>query len=273
MTASVEKAAATQHAMRNRLRELMRTRESVLGPFVTLNDPAVVELAALAGFDFVVVELEHSGMSLETLQNHLRAAAALDIAAMVRVPSLDPKLILRVLDCGADGILVPHVGSAEDARLLVAAVRYPPLGHRGMSGGARSALYGAHGLGSVRELTQRLNEETVLAVMVEDAGAVAAIDSIVATRGIDLVHVGPSDLSASFDLLGTRDDPKLVAAVERVREACGKAGMKLGMPVEHGAYPRSAQTLRDEGAWLLTCGADAGYLLQAFRGGVARMKS
>lgn len=264
-------SAASRAAMTNRMRELMLTRESVLGVFVTLADPAVVEIAALAGFDLVVIELEHSGLGLETLQNHLRAAAARDIATMVRVPSHDPTLILRVLDCGAEGVLVPHVASHEQGRELVEAVRYPPLGHRGMGGAARSTLYGAHGLGGVRELTQRLNAETVLAIMVEDAAGVEAIEAIAATPGLDIVHVGPSDLSASLDLIGSRDDPLLVAAVDRVRKACIEAGVKLGMPVDHSAYPRSAQALRQEGAWLLTCGAEASILLQGLRAAVARM--
>ncbi len=257
--------------MRNRLRELLLTKESVLGPFVTMGDPAVVEMIALAGFDFAVIELEHSVIGLETLQNHLRAAGAHDMAMMVRVPSHDPKLILRVLDSGADGILVPHVGSAGAARQVAEAVRYPPLGHRGMGGGARSALYGAHGLSGVRELTERLNQDTVLAIMVEDASAVESIEAIAATPGIDIIHVGPSDLSASMGLVGTKDHPRLVAAIEHVQRACKKAGVKLGMPVDHGAYSRSAQELRAHGAWLLTCGTETAYLLQGFRAAVARM--
>lgn len=251
--------------IRNRVRELMDKQPSVVGAFVTLTDPAVVELIALAGFDFVVIELEHAAISLETLQNHLRAAAAHELGVLVRVPSHDPKLILRVLDAGADGLLVPHVDSPEVARSIVAAVRYPPLGHRGMGGAARSAAYGAHGLQGVRELTEWLNQKTVLAVMIEDSRGVDHIDEIVRTPGIDIVHVGPSDLSASMGLLGTSEDPRLVAAVDRVQAAAKASRVRLGMPVDHGVYKRTAQQLREQGAWLLTCGSEASFLLSGLR--------
>jgi 2-keto-3-deoxy-L-rhamnonate aldolase RhmA len=251
--------------IRNRVRELMDEQPSAVGTFVTLTDPAVVELIALAGFQFVVVELEHAAISLETLQNHLRAAAAHGLGALVRVPSHDPKLILRILDAGADGVLVPHVDSPEVARSIVAAVRYPPVGHRGMGGAARSAAYGAHGLGGVRALTEWLNQNTVLAVMIEDSGGVDRIEEIVRTPGIDIINVGPSDLSASMGLVGTTEDPGLVAAVERVVAATKAGGVRLGMPVEHGVYKRTAQQLRAQGAWLLTCGSEASLLLKALR--------
>jgi len=259
--------------IRNRLRELMNTRPSVVGPFVTMTDSAIVELVGLAGFEVVMIELEHAAINLETLQNHLRAAAAHGLGVLVRVPSHDPKLILRVLDAGADGVLVPHVGSAEVAREVASAVRYPPLGHRGMGGGARSAQYGAHGLSGVRELTEWLNANTVLAVMIEDATAVDSIEEIIRVPGIDIVHVGPSDLSASMGLVGTSEDPRLVAAVERVQAATLAAGIRLGMPVEHGAYGRTAQQLREQGAWLLTCGSEAAFLLRALRAAAEKMQS
>lgn len=243
----------------------MQEKATVVAPFVTMTDPAVVELIALAGFEMTVIEMEHAATSLESLQNHLRAAAAYDLGVLVRVPSHDPKLMLRVLDAGADGLLVPHVSSPEIARNVAAAVRYPPQGHRGMGGGARSAMYGAHGLGGVRELTEWLNKNTVLAVMIEDKSGVDQIDEIVRTPGIDIVHIGPSDLSASMGLIGTSEAPSLVAAVDHVVAAANAGGVKLGMPIDHGAYKRTAQQLRDQGAWLMTCGSEASFLLKALR--------
>src|ERR1700680_2012187 len=137
--------------MRNRLRELFNSRESVLGPYVTLTDPSCVEIVGLAGFDLAVIELEHSSICLETLPNLFRAAGARELAVMVRVPSQDDILIRRVLDAGAEGILVPHVSTPDTVRELVKAVHYPPLGQRSMSSNARSTLYGAHGLSGARE--------------------------------------------------------------------------------------------------------------------------
>jgi 4-hydroxy-2-oxoheptanedioate aldolase len=249
----------------------MDQQASAVGPFVTMTDPAIVELIALAGFDFIVIELEHAAIGLETLQNHLRAAAAHDLGVLVRVPHHDRAQMLRVLDAGADGLLVPHVSSSALAQDVAEAVRYPPLGHRGMGGGARSALYGAHGLGSVKELTEWLNANTVLAVMIEDATAVEEIEEIVRTPGLDIVHVGPSDLSASLGLIGTVEDPLLATAIMRVQTAVRTAGIRLGMPVDHSAYPRSAAQLREQGAWLLTCGSDSSVLLRGLRSTAATM--
>ncbi len=244
----------------------MQQRLTVAGPFVTLTDSAVVELVALAGFDLIVIELEHAAIDIQTLQHHVRAARAHDLGVLARVPGHDRGLLLRVLDAGVDGVLIPHVSSARAARDAVEAVRYPPIGHRGMGGGARSAAYGAHGLGGVRELTEWLNANTVLAVMIEDTAAVEAIDEIAHVPGIDILHVGPSDLSASMGLIGTHDDPQLAAAIDRVQAAVAGAGVKLGMPVGHDAYSRSADQLREQGAWLLTCGTDTSVLLKGFRG-------
>jgi 4-hydroxy-2-oxoheptanedioate aldolase len=258
--------------LRNRLRELMAAQASAAGMFVTMTDPAVVELVALAGFDLIVIELEHAAIDLQTLQNHLRAAAAHGLGVLVRVPAHDRGQLLRVLDAGVDGVLIPHVSSAAMARDIVAAVRYPPVGHRGMGGGARSADFGAHGLGGVRELTEWLNENTVLAVMIEDATAVEAIDEIARVPGIDIVHVGPSDLSASMGLIGTHESPELTAAIDRVQKAVAQAAVRLGMPVGHDAYTRTAGQLRDQGAWLLTCGTDTSVLLRGFRGVVAALQ-
>jgi 4-hydroxy-2-oxoheptanedioate aldolase len=249
----------------------MDQRTSVVGLFVTLTDPTIVELVALAGFDFIVIELEHAVIGLETLQNHLRAAEAHGLAVLVRVPFHDHAQMLRVLDAGADGLLVPHVSSAALAREVAEAVRYPPLGHRGMGGGTRSARYGAHGLGGIKELTEALHANTELAVMIEDETGVQEIEKIVRTPGLDIVHVGPSDLSASLGLIGTRDDPVLATAIARVQAAVKDAGIRLGMPVDHGAYPRSAAQLRDQGAWLLTGGTDASVLLQGLRSASSSM--
>ncbi|MBO0689455.1 MAG: hypothetical protein J2P40_07785 [Candidatus Dormibacteraeota bacterium] len=254
--------------MRNRLRELL-AEPSVLGVFATLRDPAVTELAALAGFDFVLIETEHAALSLETMEDHLRAARAHGIGTLVRVPSGEPKGILRVLDAGADGVLVPHVGSAEAARGAVEAVRYPPAGHRGMYGGSRAADYGAHGL-DAREAADRLNRDTVLAVMVEDASGVDELETIAAVPGLDMIHIGPSDLSASLGRVGAREQPEIAAAVERLRAACAANGIKWGFPVGNGAYPLTAGELRELGAFMLTAGSEAGHLLEAFRATVSQ---
>lgn len=255
-------------SLRNRLRELLDEKPSALGTFITFGDPISVELAGLAGFDFVVIECEHAGLNLETVQNHLRTARSRGIGTLVRVPAGDHGFVQRVLDIGAEGVLVPHISDAPAAAGAVSGVRFPPDGHRGMYPASAAAEFGAHGLAGVRELTQALNRNTVLAIMIEECSAVDHIEEIVATAGLDLVVVGPSDLSASLGAIGDPGDPRLAEAVARVFRVCREAGVKFGMPVDHAGYKLSAAELRDLGAWFLTGGSDSVFLLNAFRASV-----
>jgi len=162
-------------------------------------------------------------------------------------------------------VLVPHVGTAEAARRAVAAVRYPPVGHRGMAGAVRASNYGAHGLSGNRTLGDELNRTSVLAVMIEDATAVAEIEAIVRVPGPDVIDIGPSDLAASMGLLEQPDHPDLATAITRVLRACNQVGIKVGMPIQDTAYPGSFIKLREEGVWLLTEANDASYLLRAMK--------
>jgi 4-hydroxy-2-oxoheptanedioate aldolase len=259
--------------MRNRVRELLVESDCAAAVFVTLTDPTVVELAALAGFDLVVLECEHGTLSLETVRAHARAARAMGIGVLARVPAGDWGFVQRALDAGVDGILAPHVSDVEGARRAVASVRYPPLGARGMSGTAPSADFGAHGLGDLARLTAWQDASTVLAVMIEDVAGVEEVDRIVEVTGIDVVWVGPADLAASAGAIGRPDDPVLRDLVDRVFAACRRASVKFGMPIENGAHPRTAAELRAAGAWLLSTGADSVAILQGLHATYARTQS
>src|ERR1700730_8446800 len=170
---------------------------------------------------------------------------------IVRPPGFDPAFILRLLDMGVQGIQVPHVSSAETAREAVQAVRYPPLGERGMAAGSRAADYGRIPL--VEHMAQS-NREILLACMIEDMAAVEQIDEIAAVEGVDLLAVGPSDLSCSLGVGGQPDNPRLVAAIARVREAVKKgAGARLALPLNHAAFPRNAAQLKVLGAGYSNC--------------------
>ena len=146
---------------------------------------------------------------------------------------------------------MPHVSNAETAREAVKAVRYPPLGERGMAAGSRAADYGRIPL--VEHMAQS-NREILLACMIEDMEAVERIDEIAAVDGVDLLAVGPSDLSRSLGVSGQPDHPRLVAAIDRVREAVKKgAGARLALPLNHAAFPRNAAQLRELGAGYTNC--------------------
>jgi 4-hydroxy-2-oxoheptanedioate aldolase len=160
-------------------------------------------------------------------------------------------LILRLLDMGVQGIQVPHISDARAARGAVKAVRYPPLGERGMAGASRVSDFGRIPL---REHMERSNREITLAVMIEDLPAVADIDAIASTEGIDVVAVGPSDMSRALGVSGTPDHPRLVEVVHRVADAVRKGGVaRLALPMNHGALPRNAAELKALGVGYSNC--------------------
>ena len=200
------------------------------------------------------------------------AAERVGVTPIVRTPGFDPAFILRLLDMGVQGIQVPHVGDAAAARAAVKAVRYPPLGDRGMAAGSRAAEFGKIPL--VEHMAQS-NREILLACMIEDMAAVERIDQIAAVEGVDLLAVGPSDLSRSLGVSGQPDHPRLVAAIDRVREAVkrGAAGARLALPLNHAAFPRNAAQLKALGAGYTNCApSPEARLLRSFQDQAAEQR-
>lgn len=207
--------------------------ERMHGFFIGQNSPSLVEMVGYAGFDFVILDQEHGPIGPSALEGLLRAADASNIAALVRVPSPATRDILPVLDMGAAGILVPHITDGSTARKIVEQAHYPPLGKRGVSSLTRAARHGL--LPSGDYLSTAGDRVTVLA-MIEDADAVQYADEIAATQGIDALFVGPTDLAASLGIMGQRENPKLMQAMEDIV----KAAVSSGKPVA-----TTAQTVAD----------------------------
>src|SRR5271155_3523422 len=237
----------------NRVKRILREGGLALGTHVGgIPDPQIVEIIGLAGFDAAFIDMEHTSFDLHDVQAMVMAAERVGITPIVRTPGFDPAFVLRLLDMGVQGVQVPHVGSAEMARAAVRAVRYPPQGERGMAAGSRAAEYGRIPL--VEHMAQS-NREILLACMIEDMAAVERIDEIAAVEGVDLLAVGPSDLSRSLGISSEPDHPRLVAAIGRVREAVkrGPAGARLALPLNHASFPRNAAQLRALGAGYTNC--------------------
>lgn len=237
----------------NRVKRILRDGGLALGTHVGgIADPQIVEIIGLAGFDAAFIDMEHTSFELRDVQAMVMAAERVGITPVVRTPGFDPAFILRLLDMGVQGIQVPHVSSHEMACAAVRAVRYPPLGERGMAAASRAADFGKIPL---LDHMARSNEEITLAVMIEDMEAVEQIEAIAGVEGVDLVAVGPSDLSRSLGVSGHPDHPKLVAAIDRIREAVrkGNSGARLALPLAHAAFPRNAGQLRDLGVGYTNC--------------------
>lgn len=208
---------------------------SMIGSFASIPHPAAVEISAAAGFDFLCIDWEHSQIARGDLENLVRAADVHRVPAMVRVPGHSPEAIAAVLDSGARGVLVPRVSTAEQARNAVMATRYPPVGHRGVGPG-RAAGYGYR----IPEYLSAANDEILLAVQVETAEGLANVDTIASTAGIDVVFVGPGDLSVSIGAMGPSGTARLNKAIETILAAALKrkkaAGIFCGKPEDVGRW-------------------------------------
>ena len=195
-----------------------------IGTFISIGSPAVTELAAECGFDWVLIDLEHGCESEAALPNQLRALRGSDTLAIVRVSAPHPDLIGRVLDWGAHGIMVPHVNTVAEARHCVDAAYYPPQGHRGVSRTVRAYGYG------MRLPTDAMPKPIILA-QIETAGAVANAEQIAAVEGITALFIGPADLS--FDLKAQNSPLPYDDCVSSIVKAAKDHGKGSGILVRH----------------------------------------
>ena len=217
----------------------VRHGDPLLGALLRMPNESTVELAGLVGLDFVVIDTEHGPGDQLALAQHINAATANGLATIVRVGRSEE--VLRVLDLGADGILAPHISSIEQAREVVAAVHYPPLGRRGFAAYTRAGRYG---LTAPPEHHARSRRSVVFA-MIEDPLGLAAAAGIAAVEGIDGLMFGPADFATELGVLGTPDDPRVTAAATAVRAHAIGAGIAPVSIVGSPAAARSAFSAGD----------------------------
>lgn len=229
--------------------------EAPTGVWSTIGDPVVAELLAGEGFDFVVLDGEHSENTIADLADGIRAveAADPDTAPVVRVSSSDKTEIKRVLDLGPAGVVVPQIESFDAARQAVEAVRYPPAGVRGVAGG-RASNYGRE----LEEYVASADESVATILQIETPGAVEDIDRIVGLDGVDALFVGPADLSARLGTLGEFESDAFQSAIDRVVAAGSDAGVPVGTLA---TAVDNVETRRDDwGMDFLVTGTDVGLL-------------
>ena len=202
--------------------------EPAFGVSVMLPSPQLVEMLGAMGVDWVLLDCEHGAMSLPDLEAMAMAAKASGMTPIARPATKSPEHIAQALDRGVLGVQVPHVITADDARSVVQAVKYHPLGRRGLAAGTRSANYDAHG--SMADYVKAANEATLIAVQIEDEAALANVDSILGVDGVDVFFVGPSDLSQSMGHPGNPKVPRVAAAIDGCLAKIRAAGKTPGMP-------------------------------------------
>lgn len=213
---------------RNRMKEKLRAGEPVYGVSVMIPSPQIVEMVGAAGFDWVLLDCEHGTLTLESVELMAMAAEACGITAIARPVSRSAEHILQVLDRGVMGVQVPHVNTAADAREVIAAVKYHPLGRRSLAAGTRAAVYDSHG--TLADHVKAANDATLIAVQLEDREAIENIDELLKVEGIDVFFIGPSDLSQS---MGHPGNPKAAAVAQAIDASFRKmlaAGRTPGTP-------------------------------------------
>lgn len=210
---------------KNRFKAALRQGRSQLGLWNTVRGPTVPELLGGAEFDWVLVDCEHSDFETSDVFPALQAIGQNpETSAIVRPASNDPILFKRLLDTGAQTLLVPYVQSASEAEAAVRAMRYGPEGIRGMAGMTRATRYG-----KVADYYNRAEEELCLVVQVETIDAIAQLEAIATTPGVDAVFIGPADLSASMGLRGRMSHPDVVAVIEAAFETLQRLNVPIGI--------------------------------------------
>lgn len=231
---------------RGSLRARVRGDRPLVGCFQRIPAPTVTEVLAAAGLSFVIIDMEHTPISLDTVAELVRASEAAGIDAVVRVPSLDHVTIARTLETGCVGLQLPLVRSAEEAELAVRATRFQPRGTRGLAA-PRQTGYGAYR--TLPDWIATSEEHLLVVAQIEDGLGVEAADAIAAVDGVDVVFVGLTDLSQDLGVPGQFDAPAVHDALERVRAATHRAGKTLGVPAPDAVGLDRARSL---GAGYLT---------------------
>lgn len=230
-------------AITSSVKDRLKNHETVFGTFYKLNSPIATEMLGWAGFDFIVVDCEHSPIGYESTENIIRTAENVGLSTIVRVPSAAEEHIFHALDSGAVGVQIPNLTSVEQFRESVSACKYFPAGTRGLSRGTRNAMFGLWNEAE-KPYVQAANDKSLVVVHIENKEMAERVEEICQMPEIDVVFVGPADMSQSLGIPGKSKDPRVVEIALHVIETAeryGKAGGiaagkdNMDMYIQHGA--------------------------------------
>lgn len=255
--------------LQNNVREKMDRGEVVLS--LTVRLVRTVEIAAIAktaGFDSIYVDMEHNSFSLDTTGQICMAALNVGVTPFVRVPSIAPEMISRVLDAGAMGVIAPHIGSPQDAQAVVSAAKFPPIGTRSFAGALPHLEYRTY---PTVQMFEAMNTATTVIIMIESVQALESVEAIAAVTGVDMLFVGTNDLCASLGIAGKLEHPAIRAAYDKCLEVCRRHDKHLGVG-GLATRPDLAAELVKQGARYVSTGTDLAYLLSAATARVREMR-
>ena len=240
--------------------------ERLFGTWCNLGSTITAEIAGLAGFDWILIDREHGVGDYGELVRQVQAVAATDAAPIVRIAWNDPVTFKRVLDLGVAGVMVPYVQSAEEAALAVRAMRYPPEGIRGVASLNRATGFGV----DFAEYFRRANRELLTIVQIETQAGVHQAAAIAAVDGVDVLFVGPLDLSTSLGIQGQYTDPRFLEAIDTVTRAAAEHGKASGILTLDEAM---LAPMLERGMTFVAHGSDGGLVAKGMRASVAMLRS
>ena len=228
--------------------------------------PGIAQIGKAAGADFILYDMEHSGAGIETIKAQMAACRGLGLAPMVRVPTLQPQFISRCLDMGAMGIMVPMVETAAQAREIVSATRYPPVGRRGAAFGVAHDDYEA---GAVADKVAAANERTMVIALIETAEGIRNVEEIAAVDGIDVLWLGHFDLTNFMGIAAQFTHPDYLAAVDKLVAAAKRNGKALGVMAGDDTWGRD---YRAKGFDIIAYGLDLMLFQRSLADGIAKLR-
>lgn len=237
------------------IKATLRQGEVLIGTFVMeFGVPSISTILASAGADFIIIDMEHTVFTIETVGRIIRAARGSDLPSIVRVPAIERHFISRALDAGASGLMIPRVQSRDDVANIVAWAKYPPEGDRGVAFGIAHTDYGDFRKLDGVKYTHQANAEILIVGQIETAKAVENIDDIFSSGGLDAILIGPYDLSTSLGVSGQLDHPLVVNSIEKIIAKAKEHHIVLGSYVNDF---ESGKRWVDAGVQLIACGNDA----------------
>lgn len=242
----------------NQTRRKLKSGQPVYGVLSTSDDPQMAELFGLAGFDFYMLDAEHGLMDAAQVGNVVRACERVNMTPMVRIGSKDPKVVLQYLDAGMMGVMMPGLETLDEIKMLVEAVKYPPLGKRGM-GIARASGYIAVGKEAV-DYIQFSNEQIMVIPQFEDAALLDRFEEMLSQPGVDAVVIGPRDLSLNMGFADGPNHSEVQEMIDRVIGICKKTGVIAGITAGSRAdaanqVARGATMILAIAQWVITAGS------------------
>ncbi|MEA3454569.1 MAG: aldolase/citrate lyase family protein [Candidatus Caldatribacteriota bacterium] len=252
---------------KNYLKKELQDGKIVFGPFLKFTDPAAVEIMGFAGFDFVIIDEEHGPISIQSAQNMIRAAESVNITPVIRVSNNNESLILRALDIGAQGIEIPQINSKSDAMRAVKSVKYSPQGERGVCRYVRAANYSSM---DKFKYFRFANQETMIIAHIEGVKGINNLDEILSVPGIDVIFIGPYDLSQSLGIPGEVNHPLVTKKMKEVVLKCKENKVSVGTFADD---VKTAKFWVSLGVQYMSFSVDVGILYEASKQIVKKLKN